>query len=68
MLKTLATFELKIGEKLYSLHLPEQCNLGEVHDCLHQMKQFVINKIVELQAAEQPKEAPQVVPETPTQV
>lgn len=55
MLKTSAMLEVKIGERVYSLSLPSDAPLGEVHDALFQMRTFVVGKINAAQDADQPK-------------
>ena len=45
MLKTNAQLEVKIGERVYSLNLPSEAPLGEVHDALFRMRTFVIDKM-----------------------
>lgn len=56
MLKTNATLEVKIGERVYTLNLPSESPLGEVHDALFQMRSYVIGKINEAHKADAPKE------------
>lgn len=56
MIKTQAVLEVKIGENIYQLHLPQTPTLGEVHDALYKMRSFVIEKIAEAQKADAPKE------------
>jgi hypothetical protein len=48
MLKQQALLEITKGENVYQLHLPVgvACPLGEVHDVLHEMKQFVLDMII----------------------
>jgi hypothetical protein len=60
MLKQSATLEVKIGERVYTLTLPSESPLGEVHDALFQMRSYVINKIIEAQKADE-KKAPEPV-------
>ncbi len=56
MLKQHATLEVKIGERVYQLHLPSDCPLGEVHDALFKMRSFVVSKINDAQKADEPKD------------
>lgn len=56
MLKTIASLEVKVGERLYSLHLPSEAPLGEVHDVLFQMRSYVIDKINDAVKVDAPKE------------
>lgn len=56
MLKTSAILELKIGDNVYQLHLPNTAALGEVHDALYQMRSYVIDRINEAKS----KDAPEV--------
>ena len=65
MLKTHAKLEVKIGERVYELHLPADSPLGEAHDALYQMRNFIINKIIEAQNVDKPKEPDLVPPEFP---
>lgn len=57
MLKQSATLEVKIGERVYTLTLPSESPLGEVHDALFQMRSYVISKIIEAQKADEKKES-----------
>lgn len=47
-IKQMGLVEVKKGENTYQLHLPPgvACPLGEVHDVLHEMKQFIVDMIV----------------------
>lgn len=56
MLKQHATLEVKIGERVYQLHLPSDAPLGEAHDALFKMRSYVIEKILEAQKLDSPKE------------
>jgi hypothetical protein len=56
MLKTSATLEVKIGDRVYSLHLPAESPLGEVHDALFRMRSYVVEKINEAAKVDAPKE------------
>lgn len=57
MLKTQAQLEVKIGERIYQLNLPSDAPLGEAHDALYQMRNFVISKLLEAQKLDAPKES-----------
>lgn len=56
MLKNHAILEIEKNDKIYQLHLPDLCTLGEVHDVLFEMRSFVIDKINEAQKNDAPKE------------
>ena len=56
MLKTNAQLEVKIGERVYTLNLPSESPLGEVHDALFRMRSYVIEKINEAAKVDAPKE------------
>jgi diadenosine tetraphosphate (Ap4A) HIT family hydrolase len=60
MLKSIANLEIKKENGVYTLLIPLNANIGELHDVLHEMKDFVINKILEVQKAakEVKKESP----------
>lgn len=55
MLKQFALLEIKRGEKIYSLQLPPDAPLGEVHDVLFEMRSFVVSKINSAIEADKPK-------------
>ena len=55
MLKQFAVLEVRRGDKIYSLHLPSEAALGEVHDVLFEMRSFVIDKINVAVEADKPK-------------
>ena len=56
MLKSSAVLEVKIGERVYTLSLPNDAPLGEAHDALYQMRSFIIERINAAQQADKPKE------------
>lgn len=56
MLKTNAQLEVKIGERTYTLNLPSESPLGEVHDALFKMRCYVIEKILAAKDLDAPKE------------
>ena len=49
MLKNISKLEVKIGERLYHFICDSDSPLGEVHDAVAKMKDFVVNMIVEQQ-------------------
>lgn len=55
MIKQKVVLEVKIGERSYEMECHQDSPLGEVHDALSQMKQFVIQRMME---AEKAKESP----------
>lgn len=55
------TLEITTGENRYCFGLPAAAPLGEIHDALHAMKQYVANKIAEQAQKEQSEQ------ETPEQ-
>lgn len=57
MLSNNTKLSVKTGEKVYEFHCDPFSPLGEIHDALAKMKQFVVDKILEVQANE-PKVAP----------
>jgi len=61
MLKQSAMLEVKIGDRVYQLHLPSDAPLGEAHDAIFQMRSFIIAKINEAQKVDAPKEPEQEV-------
>lgn len=66
MLKQSANLEVSREDRIYSMSLPANASLGELHDVLFQMRSFVIDKINEALKADKPKEpesAPQEVKE-----
>jgi len=56
MLKLANIFEVVRGDKVYTLTLPSNAPLGELHDVLFQLRSFVVDKINESIAADKPKE------------
>lgn len=55
MLRQLAVLEVKMNERVYTLSLPNEAPLGEVHDVLFKMRTFVIERINEAQKVDEPK-------------
>lgn len=49
MLKGKSILEVKKGENIYTFSFEPGAHAGEIHDALHEMKAFVVNKIVEVQ-------------------
>lgn len=47
MIKHNTILEVKIGERIYQFECSPESPLGELHDALHQMKSFIIQKIVD---------------------
>jgi len=60
MIKTQAILEIKRGERVYQLHLPADCPLGEVHDVVHEMKMHVVQMIADRAKAEVKEPEPEV--------
>lgn len=58
MLKTIAKLEHKIGDRIYHFICDHDAPLGEIHDALHNMKEFVVKKINEVHNAAKPEEKP----------
>lgn len=58
MLKTNAILEVTKEDRTYTLTLPANSMLGEVHDVLHNMLSFVLQKINEAAQTVKPAEAP----------
>lgn len=54
MLKGKSIFEVKKGENIYTFSFEPGSNAGEIHDALHEMKAFVVSKIIEAQEASKP--------------
>lgn len=59
MIKQKTVLEVKIAERVYSLECAPDSPLGELHDCLSQMKNYVIDR---MQQAEKPVEVKEAVP------
>ncbi len=47
MIRTNTVLEIKRGERAYTLHLPAEAPLGELHDVLHEMKIIIVKTIAE---------------------
>ena len=52
MIKNKAILEVKIGERIYAMECYSDSPLGEVHDALSQMKQFVIERMKQAETAQ----------------
>jgi|GEM_PF-1925040 len=64
MLKQTAILEVVRQDRVYTMILPNNAPLGELHDVIFQMRSFVVDKINESINAEKPKEHVEVQ-ETP---
>ncbi len=61
MIKSKTLLEHKIGERIYEFHCDPNSPLGELHDALTVMRNFVIEKIKSIDSekvAESPCETP----------
>lgn len=47
MIKQKTVIEVQINEKVFTVDFSPESTLGEIHDALNQMKQVVIDVIVE---------------------
>lgn len=56
MLKNKSVLEVKIDEKKYQFFCDPDCQLGQLHDALAQMKQYIVQRIVDAQKSEPVKE------------
>jgi hypothetical protein len=54
MIKNLSRIEIAVGERVYHFLCEVDAPIGEVHDALMQMKGFVIQKMQDIQAAQNP--------------
>ena len=52
-LKPKSILEVKAGERTYRMECEPDANLGEVHDALHTMKAYIIDRIKESLALEE---------------
>ena len=48
MLKNIVKLEKKIGDRIYHFICDPDSPVGEIHDALHEMKDFVVNKMIEI--------------------
>lgn len=66
ILQQAGLLKIKKGENIYRLYLPEgvSCPLGEVHDVLHEMKQFIVNMIIKSNQPPQPDQSAPVEAQT----
>lgn len=53
MIKSKTLLEHKIGERVYELHCDPNSPLGELHDALTVMRNFIIDKIKEIDSEKQ---------------
>lgn len=56
MLKTLTKLEHKVGDRIYYFFCENDSPLGECHDALVKFKDFVIQKIQEVNESQKPRE------------
>lgn len=56
MIKQAVKLEVERNGKVYSLHLPGDCPLGELHDVLYLMRSFVVEQFNKSVEADKPKE------------
>lgn len=49
MLNMISKLEVKIEDRVYQLLCDNDSSLGELHDVLHKMKNFVIQRMQELE-------------------
>jgi hypothetical protein len=56
MLKQAAILEVVKEDRVYTMVLPNNAPLGELHDVIFQMRSFVVDKINDSINAEKPKE------------
>lgn len=55
MLKQSVYLEVVKEDRIYKLHLPDSCPLGEVHDVLYQMRSYIIERMNDSRKADQPQ-------------
>jgi hypothetical protein len=48
MIKNFTSLEHKIGERVYQFYCNPESPLGELHDALHAMRNFIISKMQEI--------------------
>ena len=60
MLKNAPILEIKKEERTYTLILPVNAPLGELHDVLFQMRTFVLEKVAETVNCDKAKETQEV--------
>lgn len=56
MIKNKIHLEVQVGERLYQLICDNEAPLGELHDAIQQIKNFVVNKIIEANNQEKQKQ------------
>ncbi len=59
MIQNYVGIEVEKGERTYQLLCPVDSPLGEIHDVLSQMKGFVVQKIQEVDKAQQSQGKPE---------
>lgn len=60
MLKQAAILEIQREDRVYTMILPNNAPLGELHDVIFQMRSFVIEKINESINVDKPKDPVQI--------
>ena len=60
MIKTIARFEHKVGDRIYNFTCDSDAPLGEVHDALIKFKSHVVSLIVAAEPKVEPKEEPPI--------
>jgi hypothetical protein len=63
MVKNKLVLEIKINDKFYQLLCDPDSQLGQLHDALSQMRQYVVQQIVDADKKTQVKEQDAVVEE-----
>lgn len=58
MIKNVTALEIKVNERIYKFLCEVDSPLGEVHDILSQMKNFVVERINKIHEQEQKKANP----------
>lgn len=61
MIKLITNLEIIKEGRIYSLPVPENSSLGEIHDILFEMREFISHKILE--NIEKEKEAKEITQE-----
>jgi hypothetical protein len=56
MLKNNTVLEIKIGERNYQFYCSPDSPLGELYDVLHQMKSFIVQKILDAEKETKPEQ------------
>lgn len=63
MLKQKSLLEVKKNERLYQFYCDCDSPLGELHDALAEIKQYVVQRIVDAEKTTEVKEPEVVIPE-----